>query len=626
MEEAALAANEKIKRGEDMGQPPPPTLIPKRRYDTGPQIVPPRPLAPSIEANEVGREASNLQLVKQTKLSPPQFGSSPLKHSALAQAEPLPSKLLHENDTQTNIASTMLSEPQPQQQRSSQGLQGPRVGFFPDDRRPVLQPQPAALSQLQQPPPPTRQQQQADSRSHKPVTDQTRLRNLQEMLQIRDRSKSQDKSPSAKYQQLAQTHQQPLLHQGAGNIRQINVHSQVRIAPSHTAEVDIRPRVAIRQQSQSRHPSHHDQRPEQQRMDNPLTTQRPETYGALRNTQLQSPVKPRLPSNFSPSQDKTRPKSVPAPPPAQQAPKRSNIMSILNDEPAEPQARKRVSDSRPAAPTPPPQSPAGQTYHQPVQPYVRREAPTTEPQHPLQQYHQRPSVGPITSQHPAQQSREGPSNWATVAQRTTLDRQPKYQQQRAESPRLQPAFTQQASRAPLPSLPRTHAPTPPPPFGHSRASSFASLHSQQVQQQPQPSAQATPVLQPSPYALIHPQQSLHPHRQAQHSQHQHQTQQAPAQPQQQQNRGSVPPGLFHHQYMRHQEALQQQQQQQQQHQQGAPLQRQPETSRSDILQYQESLRMVQARNQANEQARRDEAARRTFTPPVYGRHGGYGPP
>ena len=605
-----------------MGQPPPPTLVPKRRYDTGPQIVPPRPLAPSVDANDIGRESSNLQLTKPTKLSPPQFGSSPQK---LAQAEPLPRKLLHENGPQPTIGSTMPSETQPQQQRASQGLQGPRVGFFANDRpQPMLQPQPAAMSQLQQPPPPTRQQQQADSRSQKPVTDQTRLRNLQEMLQIQDRSISQDQSPSARYQPLAQTVQQPLLHHGAGNNRQINVPSQVRIAPSYTAEVDIRPRVATHQQSQSRHPSHHDQRQEQQRMDNPSTTRRPDAYGAPRHTQLQSPVKPRLPSNFSPSQDTARPNSVPAPPPAQQPPKRSNIMSILNDEPAEPQARKRVSDSRPAAPTPPPQSPAGQTYHQPVQPYVRREAPTTEPQHPLQQYHQRASLGQIASQHPPQQPREGPSNWATVAQRTSLERQPHYQQQRAESPRLQPAFTQQASRASLPSIPRSHAPTPPPPFGHSRATSFASLQSQQTQQQPQPSAQATPVLQPSPYAQIHPQQPMHPHHHHQHSQHQHQLQQAPTQPQQQQTRGSGAPGLFHHQYMRHQEALQQQQQQQ--HQQGAPLQRQPEASRSDILQYQDNLRIVQARNQANEQARRDEAARRTFTPPVYGRHGGYGPP
>lgn len=72
--------------------------------------------------------------------------------------------------------------------------------------------------------------------------------------------------------------------------------------------------------------------------------------------------------------------------------------------------------------------------------------------------------------------------------------------------------------------------------------------------------------------------------------------------------------------MRQQEAMQQQQQQ---HQQEASRQRLPESSAADILHYQNNLRMEQARNQANEQARRDEAARRT---PLFGRHGTYGPP
>lgn len=621
MEEAAMTANERIKRGEDMGQPPPPTLVPKRRYDAGPQIPPPRALAPSIEASEVARESSNPQAIKPVKSSPPQFVLSPQKPSTLAQAEPLPRKLLHENDSPSTAGLTIRTEAQSQQQRASIGLHGPRAGFFADDRpRPMLQPQPAPPHQQQQQPP-TQQQQQADSRSHKPVTDQTRLRTARDILQT---SIPADKSPSTRYQQPGQIQQRSILHQGIVSNRQINAPSQVRIAPSHTTEVDIRPRVTIQQQS---HPSNHDQRQEQQRPGIPITVQRPDGYATPRQGQLQSPVKPRLPSSFSPPQDAARPSSISAPPPVQQPPKRSNIMSILNDEPAEPHARKKVIESRPAAPTPPPQSPAGHLYQQPVQHYARREAPGAEPQHPLQQYHQRPSIGQIVPQHQPQHAREGPSDWATVAQRSTLERQPNYQQQRTESPRPQSTYIQQPARAPLPSMPHTHAPTPPPPFGHSRASSFASLHSQQPQQQPQPTSQPTsqptPVLQPSPYAQIHPQQSMHPHHQHQHPQHQHQPPQPTAQPQQQQPRSSAAPSLFHHQYMRQQEAMQQQQQQ---HQQEAARQRLPENQRTEILQYQNSLRMEQARNQANEQARRDEAARRTFTPPVFPRHGAYGPP
>ena len=604
-----------------MGQPPPLTVVPKRRYDTGPQIVPPRPLAPSVDANEVDRDPSGFQANKPTKSSPPQFGSGPQKLSTLAQAEPVPSKVLHQNTSQGSAGSTVRSGIQPQQQRASQGLQGPRVGFFTDDRlRPTLQPQPAAQSQqLQQQP--TRQQPQPDNLSHKPLLDQSRVQNLQDPLQIQDRSNPPDHpSASARYQQPVQVHQPSISHQVIGTNRQINAPSQARIAPSHTAEVEIRPRVTIHQQLQSQHLSHHNPRQEQQRMEISTNT-RFDTYGAPCQTTMQSPANPRLPLTFSPPQEAARPSSVPAGPPAQQPPKRSNIMSILNDEPAEPQARKRPSDSGPAAPTPPPQSPAGGMYQQPVQQYTRREGPTTEPQHPLQQYHHRTSLGQVTSHHQAQQAQEGPSNWATVAQRTSLERQPTYQQQRAESPRMQPTYAQQASRAPLQSMPRTHAPTPPPPFGHSRASSFASLQSQQQQQKQQlpPSSQATPVLQPSPYAQIHPQQPMHSHHQQQHSQHQHQHSQpqhqppqAPAQPQQQPHRGSGATSLFHHQYMRQQEAIQQQE---------ASLQRQLKASRPDIRQYQENL----LRLEANEQARRDEAARRTFTPPVYGHHGGYGP-
>ncbi|KAL8792564.1 MAG: hypothetical protein Q9195_004863 [Heterodermia aff. obscurata] len=51
--EQALAADKKIKRGENMGQLPPPTIIPKRRYDTGPSIVHQRQLASSVDHNEL---------------------------------------------------------------------------------------------------------------------------------------------------------------------------------------------------------------------------------------------------------------------------------------------------------------------------------------------------------------------------------------------------------------------------------------------------------------------------------------------------------------------------------------------------------------------------------------------
>ena len=589
-----------------MGQPPPPTVVSKRRYDTGPQILPPRPLAPSVDALELSRDTSNPQPSKATKMSPPGFNSIPQKLSTLAQAEPVSSKLLQEHHAQ-GVSPSIGAGSQPQQQRPSQALQGPRAGFFTNDRlRPTLQPQPATASE-QQP------QSQPENRAHQTMLEQPRGQNIQELVHIQDRPKSQDHpSPAARFPQLTQIQESSISQSGPGTGRQLNTPIQARI--SHAAELDIRPRVAIHQQPSSQHPPQHDQRQELQRPDVATTARRLDTYGVSRQTPMQSPVDPRLSRTFSPPQQPSRPSSVPsAPPPVQQAPKRSNIMSILNDEPAEPQARKRVSDGRPAVPTPPPQSPAGQIYQQPPQ-YSRREPPTTEPQHSLQQYHQRSSHAQVIPPQQPPQPREGPSNWATVAQRTSLERQPNFQQQRTESPRLQPSFGQQASRAPLQSMPRTHAPTPPP-FGHSRASSFAGLQSQQPQQQTQSATQATPVLQPSPYAQIHPQQTMHTHHHHSQHQHQHQHQHQP-QPQQSAVQTHQPhhhrpsaTSLFPHQYMRQQEAIQQQE---------AAMQRQLEPARADLLQYQNNIRL--------EQGRREEVARRTFTPPVFGRHGGYGPP
>lgn len=611
MEEAALAANEKIKRGEDMGQPPPPTVVAKRRYDTGPQIIPPRPLAPSIDANETLREPSSVQPSKPSKLSPPGFGSVPQKLSPLAQTESLSTKLQQpESHTQGGAEPSIRAASHSQQQRAPPGLQGPRMGFFNDDRlRPTLQPQPI-------PPPQQRQEPQSENRPHKPLADQPKAQSIQDMLQIQDHAKHQDHSSlSDRYQQPTQVHQPSIIHQGSRTTQPFNVPGPVRIGTAHAADTNIRPRVATNQQLLSQHPAQNDQRQELQRVDVSSSARRPDTFGAPRQTPIQSSVKQRLPPSFSPPQEASRPSSVaaPPPPPPPQAPKRSNIMSILNEEPAEPQARKRVSDNCPAAPTPPPQSPAGQAYQQSVQQFARREAPTIEPQHPLQHYHQRPSISQGMSQQQPGQAREGPSNWATVAQRTAIERQPNYQQQRAESPRLQPAYAQQGSRASLQSMPRNHAPTPPP-FGPSRVSSFASLQTQQPQQQNQQSSQTTPVLHPSPYTQIHPQQGMHPHHQHQ----QNQSQQAPTQSLQPHHRTNAP-SLFHHQYLqqRQQEAMQQQE---------ASLQRQPEPSRSDMLQYQDNQRLEQARRHANEQARRDEAVRRIFTPDASGRHGVYGPP
>lgn len=666
MEQAAQAADEKIKRGEDMGVPPPPTIVPKRRYDTGPQPIPQRQLAPSVETSEVEKESPALLPTKPAPLSPPQFAQSSQRFGTILQPEPVGKASVSQPVAQAPSTPAVRSTTQTLQQRSSQILQGPRAGFFSNDHaRPILQPQPqqqpasapAPHQQQQQP----RQHTQQDLRQPRQFVEQPTTQDGQEVIQTQHRPRHQESQQMpSRYQQSLQSQQSALSMAQVMQARQPSQGSQVRIAPSQAMDVDIRPRVASQQQLQSqqmpRSDPHH---PE-----NSSGMRRLDSHGAARQTPLQSLAQSRVPQTFSPPQEALRPSSVPAAA-TQQPPKKSNIMNLLNDEPAEPQSRKRISDARPAAPTPPPQSPAGQMYQQTIQPtqqFSRREL-ANETSHVVQQQHmQRPSLGQILSQQPGPgQHRDAlPTNWAEVAQRNFNERQqPNYQKQLAESPRMQPSFTQ-ASRPPLQPLQRTHAPTPPPIFAHSRASSYASLHSQQqppqtIQQTQQPSqssAQATPVLQPSPYAQIHP--HIQPHQQHPHS-HSSQQQQYPAQhlhvlqQQQQQHRDPEPMTAHQQQFIRQQEAMQQQRRQD-------PFRQvQPDQSRQqEMQQYQSILRPQRDLREANavmegigrredaakETARREEilrreeamrredmAARRTnHTPPGYSHNGGFQQP
>ncbi|KAG7010110.1 hypothetical protein G7Y79_00001g003820 [Physcia stellaris] len=662
IEQAALAADEKIKRGEDMGQPPPPTIVPKRRYDTGPQIVPQRQLAPSVDHNELETDSPSLRPTKVLPLSPPQFAQTPQRFGAIMQQEPVGKASVSQSGSHASSAPVGRTTPQTLQQRSSQTLQGPRAGFFSNENaRPMLQPQvqqqtvQAPATQQQQ----TRQQSQQsqqDIRQPRPFTEQPSAQEVQGVSQSQTRARHQDspQMPSI-YQQSLQSQQPAAPIAPTTQNRQPLQGSQIRIAPSQPVDVDIRPRVASHPQLHSQIP-----RPESHHAEHTSGMRRLESQATTRQPPLQSVVSSRLPQAVSSPHEAHRPSSVPAISATQQPPKRSNIMNILNDEPAEPQPRKKVGEIRPPVPTPPPQSPSNQMYQsniQPAQPFSRREL-TNESNHSVQQQLQRSSMGQMFSQQQGLgQSRDAPStNWAEVAQRNYPERaQPNYQQQIAESPRMQPSYLQQASRTPLQAIQRSHAPTPPPTstFVHSRQSSYAGLHSQpqpqtlQPAQQPsQTSTQATQVLQPSPYAQINLHQHIQPQQQHPHSQSSqpHYSSQHLQNVQQQQHRESE--ALSHqHQYLRQQEAMQQAQQRRQDP--FRPVQ--PDQSRQpDMQQYQSILRphrdaressaamegMGRREDASKEASRREEALRRedltarrhTYTPPVYGQGAGFPQP
>ena len=665
MEQAALAADEKIKRGENMGVPPPATIVPKRRYDTGPQAIPQRQLAPSVETGEVDKESPRIRPNKPVPLSPPQFAQVSQRFSTILQQEPGSKALVAQPSTQANSTPAIRSTSQTLPQRTSQALQGPRAGFFDGHSRPLLQPQPqqqpvqAPMQQQQQQQHQSRQQTQQEIRQPRQFNEQPSSQEVQEVSQIQPRARLQEpQQMPPRFQPSVQIQQPAVPTAQVMQARQPSQGSQIRIAPSQATDIDIRPRIAPHQQLQSQQQQQQQQqshilRPESHHSESMPGMRRLESHGAARHTPLQLVAPSRPPQTYSSPQEVLRPSSVPA---TQQAPKRSNIMNILNDEPAEPQRKKMLE--RPAAPTPPPQSPAGQMYHpmnQPSQQVSRREIPNGPSHAPQQQSHHlhRSAPGQVLSQQQGLgPSRDAPTtNWAEVAQRNFAERpSASYQQQVVESPRMQSSYSQQASRPPLQALQRTHAPTPPPPtFAHSRASSYASMHSQQQQpqmiqqaQQPsQSSTQATPVLQPSPYAQIQPHQHIQPQHQHQHSQppqQQYPPQHSQSLQQQHQHRDAEAINYHPQPYIRQPEVLQQQRRQD-------PFRQvQPDQSRQqDMQQYQSILRPQRELRESNpimeglvrredaskeaarreEVLRREEAARHGFTPSGFGTGGGF---
>lgn len=285
--------------------------------------------------------------------------------------------------------------------------------------------------------------------------------------------------------------------------------------------------------------------------------------------------------------------------PPQVTVKRSNIMSILNDEPSEPSSRKRISDQKVLAPTPPSHSPVPQNprYHPPQpqaqgqqsQHTVRKDAPTDQP---AAQSHQRASFGMANQPQPQPTSvrtyPELAANWpAVVHGRTYYDPRPTYQPQRVPSPQVQGAHVP----PPRPTYQHARAPSPAPPVfnSHSRSSSYT----QTPHQQPAPSYS----LQPSSYAAGPQHQQLHHHTPTQHLP----LLQAQQQQQQQQQQTSIlRQGMAYPQDMQQQQRMQQDQLRQQQQQQ------------------QQQVHHEQARQDQIRREQQAQAGGRTFTPPAGG--------
>lgn len=310
-------------RGESTGPLPRPSVPPKRRYEATPSTIGPRPLAPHTDAveSDKGRTAALGAQPGPLHARPPvERERSVPRFAPLAQASaPMPATSLLNEDPRTGRSSVGMPP------RAS----GPKMGFFSDDRRePVAPLNPhSSASRVQEAQMPARQS----------ALQGPELARMDPLHAQGLRSSTMDLHGSTL-----------LTAQGSVSGPSQPPYMQAQQAPPSLVS------------SHSRHPSlgKPPASPVQhlQRLETDVSPIR-------RDSVTQRPLYP-LPSQpagmaqppsrvLSPSKELPRPSSTPTEsdgPPRQVPAKRSNIMSILNDEPEDPQPRKRFAgDQTPSA-------------------------------------------------------------------------------------------------------------------------------------------------------------------------------------------------------------------------------------------------------------------------------------
>jgi serine/arginine repetitive matrix protein 2 len=344
LEEAALLANARRERGEDMGPPPTPTPINKRKYDNpGPTIQ--RNIAPHGDAMDIDDVIPGPQPQVPKHASPPQYHVQS-RFPSSAQATPVqiprvaPSPVPTPKATVTPLGqavATARSMQQQQQREQQQQMMGSRTSIFGDSRpesRPGL---PTTTSfRASQQGTPTSQMTQS-SRTIQDAHDSDFIRNLKEEQERAIRMQGQYA------QQERQERTEPFQHRTS--LHQTPTHQSPLTQPLNMPQ-ERKPMVESRPASPHRG-FFQSQNPPRRGVDSPgFSNLAPAPVASLANrmTFNHSPTKreePRSSSVFSapPAPQQSVPASV------AEAPKRSNLLSILNNEPDEPKsAPKRMSD------------------------------------------------------------------------------------------------------------------------------------------------------------------------------------------------------------------------------------------------------------------------------------------
>ncbi|KAJ5563131.1 hypothetical protein N7461_001892 [Penicillium sp. DV-2018c] len=280
-------AEEKKARGEPTGPLPVPSVAPKRRYEATPSSIIPRPLAPQGDTMADVEDPRYTSKGRPVGLSPqpiPMHGRplsekerslgryQPLAQASASSAVPSTATLIEESTRAIRA-----------QGGPSHRIQGPRLGYFTEDRR--------------------------------------------------------DSSVMAHSSPRTQDLPIPSLHPGSmppEMVRMDHLSSQAYMPPQQPPP--------ILSSNHSRHPSSPNQqlRPELDMSSFHRDNFAQRSYYPLTGPPGGIPQSPR--PGLSPVKDVPRPSATPGPEAARHVPaKRSNIMSILNDEPEEPQPRKRFA-------------------------------------------------------------------------------------------------------------------------------------------------------------------------------------------------------------------------------------------------------------------------------------------
>lgn len=563
--EAAANADARRQAGEDLGPPPTPTPVAKRRYDSS-QTAAPRTLAPNPDIADIANpSASQTTLPAQ---SSPQFSSTrfpALAQATAAQAKPIiasqptvPTAAEPASQNTSSVSQQQPSQPPSQPSRTQHhhthhhhshsqhkaNLPGPRAGYFSDDlpraeSRPTSQstmmPQlTRAIHQIQPQMPAV---QQASEPSFRPSFNQQE-REIQARME-----QQQDRESQARYQQqharrFSQEMLQQRQYQASATAAQIM--SQIRPISSAAGSPETR---TLPLQQPSMHASQQQQQPSMQHLVD-TAAPAPNAMGAAQlrapHQSAQPPAVKEEPRQYSmpPAPPATQP--TPAPSKPAEPPRKSNLMSLLNDaEPEEPR-RKRPSDQSIPSHTPTPQQQAPIAPPPPVSQSIPRrdvygDVPSTQSAYSRPMYSQQQTQSQVpsgrqvvdltrdqTPSHARQQPRE---SWPPRQPFHPSQSQPQ-QGSQLGSPRqalAQPnlpesrIFGNHRSVFAQHNTPR-HNPSPPPhgPFAHSPHIHSRTPSLTQASQQPRHNLTPNPIqhaqqgpgsaqiLQPNPYAQVDP--------------------------------------------------------------------------------------------------------------------------